>query len=160
SVPQVHAEVDRDKVLKQGATIADVNTTLGAFLGGSYVNDFNRFGRVYKVFVQAEPQYRVRAEGLSLFHVRNAAREIVPLSTLVYTSSAAGREYTNRFNLFRSADITGVPAPGYSSAQALDALEAVAKEVLPPEAGYDWTDMSYQEKRAAGSSAVVFAFAI
>jgi HAE1 family hydrophobic/amphiphilic exporter-1 len=160
SVPQVYAEVDRDKVLKQGVTIADVNTTLGAFLGGSYVNDFNRFGRVYKVFVQAEPEFRVRSQDLSLFHVRNASGKMVPLSTLVATANASGPEYTNRFNLFRSADITGVEAAGYSSAQALDALEAVAKEVLPPEAGYDWADMSYQEKKAAGSSAVVFAFAI
>jgi len=141
-------------------TIADVNTTLGAFLGGSYVNDFNRFGRVYKVFVQAEPEFRVRPEDLSLFHVRNASGKMVPLSTLVATSSASGPEYTNRFNLFRSADITGVQAPGYSSAQALAALEEVAKETLSPEAGYDWADMSYQEKKAAGSSAVVFAFAI
>jgi HAE1 family hydrophobic/amphiphilic exporter-1 len=160
SVPQVYAEVDRDKVLKQGATLADVNTTLGTLLGGAYVNDFNRFGRVYKVFVQAEPQFRVKPQDLALFHVRNAAGKMMPLSTLVATSDAAGPEYTNRFNLFRSADITGVPAAGYSSSQALDALEAVAKEVLPPEAGYDWTDMSYQEKKASGSSAVVFAFAI
>src|SRR5262245_2960452 len=160
SVPQVSADVDRDKVLKQGVTINDVNTTLGAFLGSSYINDFNRFGRVYKVFVQAEPEFRVRREDLALFHVRNAQGQMVPLSTFVSTGSAAGPEYTNRFNLFRSAEITGVPAPGYSSAQALDALEATAKETLSADFGYDWSDMSYQEKRAAGSSAVVFAFAI
>ncbi|HET8946314.1 MAG TPA: multidrug efflux RND transporter permease subunit, partial [Candidatus Polarisedimenticolia bacterium] len=160
SVPQVYAEVDRDKVLKQGVTIDDVNTTMGAFLGGSYVNDFNRFGRVYKVFVQAEPQFRVRQEDLSLFHVRNSKGEMVPLSSFVSTASASGPEYTNRFNLFRSADLTGVPAPGYSSSQALDALEKVAATTLDAGAGYDWADMSYQEKKAAGSSAVVFAFAI
>ncbi|HEV8201149.1 MAG TPA: multidrug efflux RND transporter permease subunit [Candidatus Polarisedimenticolia bacterium] len=160
SVPQVFAEVDRDKVLKQGVTLDDVNTTLGAFLGGSYVNDFNRFGRVYKVFVQAEPEYRVRPEDLSVFHVRNSQGKMVPLSSFVSTASASGPEYTNRFNLFRSADITGVPAAGYSSQQALTALEQVAAETLDAGAGYDWTDMSYQEKKAAGSSAVVFAFAI
>jgi HAE1 family hydrophobic/amphiphilic exporter-1 len=160
SVPQVYAEVDRDKVLKQGVTIDDVNTTLGTFLGGSYVNDFNRFGRVYKVFVQAEPEFRVRPSDLSLFHVRNTQGKMVPLSTFVSTASAAGPEYTNRFNLFRSADITGVPAAGYSSQQALTALEEVAAQTLDAGAGYDWTDMSYQEKKAAGSSAVVFAFAI
>jgi HAE1 family hydrophobic/amphiphilic exporter-1 len=160
SVPQVYAEVDRDKVLKQGVSIDDVNTTMGAFLGGSYVNDFNRFGRVYKVFVQAEPEFRVRQEDLSLFHVRNSKGQMVPLSSFVSTSSAAGPEYTNRFNLFRSAELTGVPATGYSSAQALAALEEVAAETLDAGAGYDWADMSYQEKRAAGSSAVVFAFAI
>ncbi len=160
SVPQVYAEVDRDKVLKQGVTIDDVNTTLGAYLGGAYINDFNRFGRVYKVFVQAEPQFRVRPEDLSLFHVRNAQGHMVPLATLVTTSDAAGPEYTNRFNLFRSADLTGMPAPGYSSSQALAALEETAHEVLSGGMGYDWADMSYQEKKAAGSSAVVFAFAI
>ncbi|HKQ97680.1 MAG TPA: efflux RND transporter permease subunit, partial [Candidatus Polarisedimenticolia bacterium] len=160
SVPQVYAEVDRDRVYKQGVALADVNNTLGAYLGGAYVNDFNRFGRVYKVFVQAEPEFRVKPEDLALFHVRNHEGKMVPLSTLVNVSSTAGPEYTNRFNLFRSADLTGVPAPGYSSAQALVALEETAKEVLPPEMGYDWTDMSYQEKKAAGSSAVVFAFAI
>jgi HAE1 family hydrophobic/amphiphilic exporter-1 len=160
SVPQVYAEVDRDKVLKQGVTIDDVNTTMGAFLGGSYVNDFNRFGRVYKVFVQAEPEFRVNQQDLSLFHVRNSKGQMVPLSSFVSTSSAAGPEYTNRFNLFRSAELTGIPAVGYSSSQALAALEEVAAATLDPGAGYDWADMSYQEKRAAGSSAVVFAFAI
>ncbi|HUD70698.1 MAG TPA: multidrug efflux RND transporter permease subunit [Dongiaceae bacterium] len=160
SVPQICAEVDRDKVLKQGVSISDLNTTLGAYLGGAYVNDFNRFGRVYKVFVQSEPEFRVRPEDLSLFHVRNASGQMVPLSTLVSTSSASGPEYTNRFNLFRSADLGGMPAPGYSSTQALAALEETARETLSPGFGYDWADMSYQEKKAAGSSAVVFAFAI
>jgi len=147
-------------VLQQGVTIDDVNTTMGAFLGGSYVNDFNRFGRVYKVFVQAEPEFRVNQQDLSLFHVRNSKGQMVPLSSFVSTSSAAGPEYTNRFNLFRSAELTGIPAVGYSSSQALAALEEVAAATLDAGAGYDWADMSYQEKRAAGSSAVVFAFAI
>jgi HAE1 family hydrophobic/amphiphilic exporter-1 len=159
SVPQVYADIDRSKVLKVGATIGDVNTTLGALLGSSYVNDFNRFGRVYKVYVQAEPEYRRDTKQLGLFFVRSAKGDMVPLDTLTTTRSTSGPEFTNRFNLYRSAEIGGVPAPGYSSAQALTALEETAKEVLPPEMGYEWADMSYQEKRAPGVAAV-FSIAI
>ncbi len=148
TVPQVYADVDRSKVLKVGATITDVNTTLGALLGSSYVNDFNRFGRVYKVYVQAEPEFRRDPKQLGLFFVRSAKGEMVPLDTLVTTRPTSGPEFTNRFNLYRSAEVSGVPAPGYSSAQALAALEEVAREVLPAEMGYEWADMSFQEKRA------------
>ena len=159
SVPQIYADIDRSKVLKVGATIGDVNTTLGALLGSSYINDFNRFGRVYKVYVQAEPEYRKDPKQLGLFFVRSAKGEMIPLDTLTTTRPTSGPEFTNRFNLYRAAEIGGVPAPGYSSAQALDALEETAKEVLPPEMGYEWADMSYQEKKAPGV-AVVFALAI
>jgi HAE1 family hydrophobic/amphiphilic exporter-1 len=159
SVPQVFADIDRSKVLKVGVPLGDVNTTLGSLLGSSYVNDFNRFGRVYKVFVQAEPEYRRDPKQLGLFFVRSAKGEMVPLDTLVATRPTSGPEYTNRFNLYRSAELTGVPAPGYSSAQALQALEETAAEVLPSDMSYDWADMSYQEKKAPGV-AVVFALAI
>ena len=120
SVPQVYADIDRSKVLKVGATISDVNTTLGALLGSSYVNDFNRFGRVYKVYVQAEPEFRKDPKQLGLFFVRSAKGEMIPLDTLISTRPTSGPEFTNRFNLYRSAEVSGVPAPGYSSAQALD----------------------------------------
>ena len=153
SVPQVYADIDRSKVLKVGVPIADVNTTLGSLLGSAYVNDFNRFGRVYKVYVQAEPEYRTDPKQFGLFFVRSAKGEMVPLDTLVSTRSTSGPEFTNRFNLYRSAELTGVPADGYSSAQALTALEEVAKEVLPPDMGYDWADLSYQEKRAPSPGA-------
>jgi HAE1 family hydrophobic/amphiphilic exporter-1 len=123
------------------------------------VNDFNRFGRVYKVYVQAEPEYRRDPKQLGLFFVRSAKGDMVPLDTLTTTRSTSGPEFTNRFNLFRSAEIGGVPAPGYSSAQALTALEETAREILPPEMGYEWADMSYQEKRAPGVAAV-FSIAI
>ena len=132
SVPQVYADIDRSKVLKVGVPIADVNTTLGALLGSSYVNDFNRFGRVYKVYVQAEPEYRRDPKQLGLFFVRSAQGEMVPLDTLVSTRSTTGPEFTNRFNLYRAAEITGVPAPGYSSAQALDALEESRRRSCRP----------------------------
>ena len=160
SVPQIFADIDRDKVTKLGVPVTDVNATLGALLGGTYVNDFNRFGRTYKVYLQAEPEYRADVKGLGLFSVRTGKGDTVPLDTLVTTKPTAGPEFTNRFNLYRAAEITGQPAEGYSSSQALDALEAVAKEVLPPEMGYAWSNVSYQEKAAAGTAGIVFVFAI
>ena len=159
SVPQLYADIDRSKVLKSGVQLADVNTTLGALLGSSYINDFNRFGRVYKVYVQAEPEFRRDPKQMGLFFVRNKEGLSVPLDTLVTTRPASGPEFTNRFNLFRAAEVTGVPAPGVSSTQALDALEQVAREVLPGNMSYEWADMSYQERKAPGV-AVVFGLAI
>jgi HAE1 family hydrophobic/amphiphilic exporter-1 len=158
-VPQLYADIDRSKVTKSGVQLNDVTTTLGTLLGSSYVNDFNRFGRVYKVYLQAEPEFRRDPSQLGLFFVRNQTNEMVPLDTLLSTRPNAGPEFTNRFNLFRAAELTGVPAAGYSSAQALTALEETAKSVLPSDMGYDWADMSYQERKAPGV-AVVFALAV
>jgi HAE1 family hydrophobic/amphiphilic exporter-1 len=159
SVPQIYADIDRSKVLKSGVALNDVNTTIGALLGSSYVNDFNRFGRVYKVYMQAEPAFRQDPKQLGLFFVRNSAGAMVPLDTLVTTRPSSGPEFTNRFNLFRAAELTGVPAPGFSSSQALDALEQTAREILPGDMSFDWADMSYQERKAPGV-AVVFALAV
>ncbi len=159
SVPQVFADIDRSKTLKSGVLLNDVNTTLGALLGSSYINDFNRFGRVYKVYVQAEAEYRKDPKQLGLFFVRSSTGGMVPLDSLVTTKPASGPEFTNRFNLFRAAELTGVPAEGYSSGDALDALEATAKDVLPSDMSFDWADMSYQERKAPGV-AVVFALAV
>src|SRR6188768_2694177 len=159
TVPQIYADIDRSKVLKSGVQLNDVNTTLGALLGSSYVNDFNRFGRVYKVYVQAEPEFRSDPKQLGLFFVKNQGGGMVPLDTLVTTRPGSGPEFTNRFNLFRSAELTGVPAAGFSSTQALDALEATAREILPPDMSFAWADMSYQERQAPGV-AVVFMLAI
>ena len=159
SVPQVFADIDRSKVLKSGVQLNDVNTTLGALLGSSYINDFNKFGRVYKVYLQAEPEFRKDPKQLGLFFVRNNMGGMVPLDTLITSGPASGPEFTNRFNLFRSSELTGVPAAGFSSAQALDALEATAKDVLPADMSFDWADSSYQERRAPGV-AVVFALAV
>src|SRR3954470_20686666 len=159
TVPQIYADIDRSKVLKSGVQLSDVNTTLGSLLGSSYVNDFNKFGRVYKVYVQPEPEFRRDPKQIGLFFVRNQQGGMVPVDTLVSTRAGSGPEFTNRFNLFRTAEITGVPAPGGSSAQALDALEATPREVLPPDMSFDWADMSYQERKAPGV-AVVFALAI
>jgi HAE1 family hydrophobic/amphiphilic exporter-1 len=160
NVPQIFADVDKEKVLKLGVSPADVNTTLGAFLGGAYVNDFNRFGRLFKVYVQAEPEYRSNEDDIRYFFVRGNEGQSVPLSALVTTSSTQGPEYTNRFNLFRAAELTGAPAPGYSSDQALDALEEVAAAVLPRDMDYAWNAMSFQERAAAGAGGQVFVLAL
>jgi len=159
TVPQIFADIDRSKVLKSGVPLNDVNTTLGALLGSSYVNDFNRFGRVYKVYVQAEPEFRQDPKQLGLFFVKNQKGGMVPLDTLLATAPSNGPEFTNRFNLFRTAELTGVPTANFSSAQALDALEQTAREVLPPDVTFDWADLSFQERRAPGV-ATVFALAI
>jgi HAE1 family hydrophobic/amphiphilic exporter-1 len=160
NVPQMYLDVDTQKTMKLGVSPCDVNTTLGAFLGGAYVNDFNRFGRLYKVYVQAESEYRKDLLDLTLFYVRNNKNEMVPMATLMNGVRTSGPEFTNRFNLFRSAEITGRPAPGYTSTQALDALEEVAADVLPADMSYAWNAMSYQEKAAAGTGSAVFVMAL
>jgi HAE1 family hydrophobic/amphiphilic exporter-1 len=160
NTPQRSVEINRDKVLKTGVDLNDLYTTISAFLGGAYVNDFNRFGRLYKAYVQAEPEYRQNEDQLSLFFVKNKDGEDIPLSTLVSVNKISGPEYTYRYNLYRAVEIGGAPAPGYSSTQALDALEEVAIEVLPFDMGYEWSNMSYQEKAASGSGNVVFLFAL
>ena len=131
SVPQLYIDVDQDRVLKQGLQFADVYQTLQSFLGGAYVNQFNRFGRQWKVYLQAEPQYRNSSNQINNFYVRNSKGEITPLGSLVTIRRVSGPEYTNRFNLFRSIQINGSPAPGYSSGQATAAMEEVAAQVCP-----------------------------
>jgi HAE1 family hydrophobic/amphiphilic exporter-1 len=160
NVPQRYMDINRDKALKAGVELNDIYTTVGAFLGGSYVNDFNRFGRLYKAYIQAEPEYRLSEEEVNLFYLRNQEGASVPLAAFANIQESVGPDFTTRFNLYRSVELTGGPAPGYTSAQAIDALEEVAKETLPPEMGYSWSNMSYQEKMAAGTGGIVFAFAL
>lgn len=160
SVPQRYMEINRDKVLKAGIKLNDIYTSVGAFLGGAYINDFNRFGRLYKAYIQAEPQYRYNEEQINLFFIKNKNGESVPLSAFVEIKETVGPDFTNRFNLFRSVELTGGPAPGYSSSQAIDALEEVAANMLPGDMSYQWSNMSYQEKAASGSGNIVFVFAL
>ena len=159
-VPQLFAEVDKEKALKQGVPLSEVYNALQTFLGGAYVNDFTRFGRQWRVFVQAAPEFRTSAEDLREFYVRNTRGEMVPLSTLVTTRSTTGPEYTMRFNLFRAAEIQGTAAPGYSSGQALAALEEVAQKTLPAEMSYAWNALSYQEKISQGGSTKVLGLSL
>ena len=160
SVPQLYVDVDQDRVLKQGLQFSEVYQTLQAFLGGAYVNQFNRFGRQWKVYLQAEPEYRTSADKINSFYVRSSKGEMMPLGSLVKINRVSGPEYTNRFNLFRSIQINGSPAPGYSSGQAMAAMEEVAAEVLPAGMSYAWSDMSYQEKKASGGQALVFGMSL
>ena len=159
-VPQKFMDINTEKVLKTGVSLNDLYTTVGAFLGGTYVNDFNRFGRQYKAYIQAEPSYRQSEKDIGLFFVKNKTGKNVPLSSLCEVKNIQGPEFTNRFNLYRSAEIGGSPAQGYSSDQALTALEEVAEQVLPAGMGYEWGNMSYQEKKAAGSGNIVFVFSL
>ncbi len=161
-VPQQFIAVDRDKALKQGVDIKDVYRTIQAFMGGSFINYFNRFGRQWQVYVEAEGAYRNRAENVGQFYVRNRAGDMVPLSTLTRFESRSGPEFTMRYNLYRSAQIIGSAAPGYSSAQAMAALEQVFAETMPPEMGYDYMGMSFQEKKAQEGvpPSVIFGFSL
>jgi HAE1 family hydrophobic/amphiphilic exporter-1 len=161
-VPQVFVDVDRDKVLKQGVDLKDVYSTLQCFMGGTFVNYFNRFGRQWQIYVQADGEYRTRAENFREFHVRNNEGEMVPLSALTSLRSTSGPEFTFRYNLYRSAQINGFAAPGYSSAQAMKALEEVFSQTMPREMGFDYIGMSFQEKKAQEGvpAAAIFGFSL
>jgi multidrug efflux pump len=159
SVPQFFASVDKDKAFKLGVPINDVYEELQTLLGGYYVNQFNRFGRVWKVFVEAEPQYRNKTTDVGQFYVRNSNGGMVPLSTLVTMRRDTGPEYTTRFNEYRSIEIFAAPAPGYSTDDAMRAIEEVSDSVLPREMGYAWNGISYQQS-IAGGGAGVFALSI
>jgi len=162
NVPQQFVEVDREKVLKQGVAIADVYKTIQAFMGGSFINFFNRFGRQWQVYVAADGDYRTSLDKLGLFHVRNAHGDMVPLSSLIRFEPRTGPEFLFHYNLYRSAQINGAAAPGYSSAQAMQALEEVFAQSMPREMGYDYMGMSFQEKQAQEgvSPAVIFAMSL
>jgi HAE1 family hydrophobic/amphiphilic exporter-1 len=147
-VPQRFIDVDQDKALKEGVELSDVYKTLQAFLGGYFVNYFNRFGRQWQVFVQADGDYRAKAENLGLFYVRNRYGESVPLEALTSTKAISGPEFTMRYNQYRCAQFNGAAAPGYSSAQATQALEEVFAQTMPRDMGYDYIGMSFQEKQA------------
>jgi len=155
SVPQIFAEVDRDKVLKQGVEIRDVYQTLQAYLGGLYINQFNRFGRQWRVFVQSEGDERQTESDIANYAVRNREGSMVALSALVTTRRVSGPEYTNRFNAYRAAQVVGSAAQGYSSGEALEVLEELANENLPPGFTFAWSDLSYQEKNIDGGGAAL-----
>ena len=144
-VPQVYADVDRDKTIAQGVAPSDVYLTLQTFMGGSFINYFNRFGRQWRVFLEAEGEQRTRAEDVNQFYVRNGRGEMVPLSALTTLKRMVGPEFTQRYNLYRCAQIFGNAAPGYSSGQAMRALEEVHAQTMPREMGFDYAGMSYQE---------------
>jgi HAE1 family hydrophobic/amphiphilic exporter-1 len=162
SVPQKFLEVDREKVLKQGVAVSDVYRSIQAFMGGLFINYFNDFGRTWQVYVEAEAPYRSDLSNLSQFYVRNNAGQMVPLTALTKFESRDGPEFTMRYNEYRSAQINGSAAPGYSSDQATAALEDVFKQTMPGEMGFDYMGMSYQEQKAREglSASVIFGFSL
>src|SRR5712672_1878518 len=162
SVPQQFVNVDRDKVIKQGVPVSDVYKTIQAFMGGLFINYFNRFGRQWQVYIEAEGDYRTRAENVGQFFVRNNKNEMVPLSSLTRFEPRPGPEFTMRFNEYRAAQINGAAAPGYSAGQAMAALEEVFAQTMPREMGYDYLGMSFQEKKAQQGvpPGVVFGFSL
>jgi HAE1 family hydrophobic/amphiphilic exporter-1 len=155
-------DVDRDKVLSEGVDLGQVYGTLQAFMGGQFVNYFNRFGRQWQVYVEAEGDFRTDVRQLGQFYVRNASGDSVPLAAVTKVEKRAGPEFTMRYNLFRSAQINATASPGYSSAQAMQALEEVFHATMPTEMGFDYLGMSFQEKKAQEgvSPAAVFALSL
>jgi len=162
SVPQEFLQVDREKVLKQGVALNDVYRTIQAFMGGLFINYFNDFGRTWQVYVEAEAPYRSNMENLGQFYVRNSGGERVPLSALTRFESRSGPEFTMRYNEYRSAQINGSAAPGYSSDQATAALEEVFHQTMPSEMGFDYMGMSYQEQKARQGlpASAIFGFSL
>jgi HAE1 family hydrophobic/amphiphilic exporter-1 len=154
--------VDRDKVLKLGVSLNDVYSTLQAFMGGDFVNYFNRFGRQWQVYVEAEDQYRAKAENLLQFYVRNKQGQPVPLSAFTEIQYRTGPEFVMHFNEYPCAQINGSAAPGYSEGQATKALEEVFAQTMPAEMGHDYFGMSFQEQQAAAgvSPALVFTLSV
>jgi HAE1 family hydrophobic/amphiphilic exporter-1 len=162
SVPQLFADVDRDKALKQGVNLSEVYQTLQAFMGGALINYFNRFGRQWQVFVEAAGDYRTKAENVGQFQVRNSAGEMVPMSALTTIENQMGPEFTMRYNLYRAVQINGSAAQGYSSNDAMKALEEVFAQTMPPEMGFDYLGMSFQENlaRKGVSPSVIFSISV
>jgi HAE1 family hydrophobic/amphiphilic exporter-1 len=162
AVPQVFVKVDRDKVLKQGIDLGQVYQTLQAFMGGYFVNYFTRFGRQWQVYVQAEGEYRTKAENIGQFYVLNNKGNSVPLSAVTSIESRSGPEFTTHYNLYRSAQINVMAKPGFSSGQAMNALEEVFAQTMPREMGFDYLGMSFQEKKAQEGipASVIFGFSL
>jgi hydrophobic/amphiphilic exporter-1 (mainly G- bacteria), HAE1 family len=162
SVPQFFADVDREKVLKQGISLTSVYQALQAFLGGAFVNYFNQYGRVWQVYVQAEGEFRTQADNVGRFYVRNGTGQPVPLSTLVRMREVNGPEFTTRFNEYRAAQINGLLAPGFSTRQGMRALEEVFAQTMPRDMGFDYSGMSFQEQVASQGvpPSVVLAFSV
>jgi len=160
NIPQYSVEIDRTKAKALGLSLSDVFGTLEVYLGGYYVNDFNRFGRVYRVTVQAEPNERALPEDVTKLYTRNATGEMVPLSTIARVKSIVGPQTISHYNLFRTAALTGSAAPGRSSGQAIHDMEALANKTLPEGTSFEWTGLSLQENRAGGAAPILFGLAL
>jgi HAE1 family hydrophobic/amphiphilic exporter-1 len=158
--PQLFAEVDRTKAKTLEIPLSNVFNTLQAYLGSAYVNDFNKFGRTWQVTVQADHEYRIESDDIRRLDVRNSAGQMVPVGTLVDVEQILGPQTILRYNLYPAASITGEAAPGFSSGQGLLLMEQLANAKLPPTMGFEWTGMSYQERKVGSEALLVFALAI
>lgn len=160
NVPQISLDIDREKVSELNLSLSDVNLAIGASLGGQYINEFNKFGRQYIVLLQADPSFTVNPEDINKIFVRSRDNKMIPISSIATIKKVSGPEFTTRFNLYRAAEIGGTPAPGYTSAEAMKALEETAAKTLPAGMGYEWANMSFQEKQAEGKGNTVFIMAL
>ena len=160
TVPQLYLDVDRTKVKTLGVPLTTLFETLQTNLGSSYVNDFNLFGRVFRVLVQADAQFRSRIDDVMKLEVRNRDGEMVPLRTLLSVKDSAGPQTIYRYNIFSSATITGEPAPGYSTGQAISAMQSLAAKLLPPGMGYEWSGITYQQIQAGNQAPFIFSIAL
>ena len=160
SIPQIYLEVDREKALKMGVSLSDVFNSLQSYLGSYYVNDFNKYGQVYKVMIQVEGTFRNKTSDIMNLYVKNSQQNMVPMGAFMTAKTILGPQTVLRYNMYQAARISGAQTPGRSSGEAMAALERVAKEVLPDGFKYEWTDMSFQEKEAAGKAVFVFAVAL
>jgi hydrophobe/amphiphile efflux-1 (HAE1) family protein len=156
NVPQLDVEVDRDKVKQEGIVLTDLFQTMQAYLGSVYVNDFNKFGRTYQVKVQADAQFRATADNIAQLKVRNSQGAMIPLGSVITVKQSHGPDQATRYNGYPSADINGGPAPGYSSGQAEAAIEGIMRDVLPNGIGYEWTDLTYQQKLSGNTAVFIF----
>jgi hydrophobe/amphiphile efflux-1 (HAE1) family protein len=156
NVPQLDVEVDREKVKREGIVLTDLFQTMQTYLGSVYVNDFNKFGRTYQVKVQADAQFRATADNIAQLKVRNAQGAMVPLGSVITVKQSHGPDQGLRYNGYPSADINGGPAPGYSSGQAQEAIEGIMRDVLPNGIGYEWTDLTYQQKLSGNTAVFIF----
>jgi HAE1 family hydrophobic/amphiphilic exporter-1 len=159
-VPQLHIRVDREKVKTLDVPLTSVFNTLQTYLGSTYVNDFNKFGRTYQVRVQADQRFRMEPRDIERLEVRNRAGNMLPLGSVLKVERSFGPQILTRYNLYPTASVTGEPAPGFSSGEALTLMEQLAGAQLPRTMGYDWTGMSYQEKKVGGEAIMIFVFAV
>ena len=159
-IPQLFFDADRDKIQMIGVPLADVFSTLKAFTGSIYVNDFNMFNRVYRVYIQADAPYRAHKDNLNLFFVKSSNGTMVPVNALGSTQYTTGPGTINRFNMYYAITVNGEAAHGYSSGQAMDLLESIAREHLPDNIGIEWSGLSYQEKKEGGQTGVVLGLAL
>jgi HAE1 family hydrophobic/amphiphilic exporter-1/multidrug efflux pump len=156
----IDVALDRDKIKTLGVPMNSVFDNLQMFLGGLRVSDFNLYGRTYAVVIQAEPEFRLNPQSIGAIHVRGSSEEMIPLGTVLRTRQKAGAGMLQRFNLYRTAELSGGSAPGFSSGQALDVMERLAREKLPPGFGFEWSGLAFQERAAGSAQALIFGLAL